>query len=122
MPGFMNEAGFSYEIYMNLTDTLGAQSTQIGGANSAKIEYSVGAATFIGKVIILPYNNNDATSSLTGDGITVNNGGSSAARVNRYQIQNWTDQDVYIYIEASVATSTTAQSTSVTTLSMEIIL
>ncbi|MAO22750.1 MAG: hypothetical protein CMJ25_18525 [Phycisphaerae bacterium] len=117
MPGFMNEAGFSYEIYMNLTDTLGAQSTQIGGANSAKIEYSVGAATFIGKVIILPYNNNDATSSLTGDGITVNNGGSSAARVNRYQIQNWTDQDVYIYIQAAVASSLIADNTSVTTQS-----
>ena len=117
MPGFMNEAGFSYQIYMNLTDTLGAQSTQIDNANSALITYSVDAATFIGKVIVLPYNNNDATSSLSGNGITVNNGGSSAARVNRYQIQNWTDQDVYIYIEAAVVTSTTAQSTSVVTQS-----
>ena len=98
-PGWANEPGNQYEIYMNLTDTLGAQSTQQPNGTSAKIEYYVGAYQGTGVIINL-YNNSGANAGSDGSSSF-----SGAAQNQYYQIQNWTPNKVYLYIKAAISSS-----------------
>ena len=101
-PGPLNEAGYGYKIYMNLRDTLQAQSLQVDNANSALITYSVGAPNYSAQVIILGYSSN-VPANLNGQSMqasgTVNN------REYKFQFQNWTNQKVYLYMDCSISSA-----------------
>jgi len=101
-PGPLNEAGFTYTIYMNLRDTLQAQSLQVDNANSAKISYSVGAPNYSTQVTILAYSSNP-TSSLNGQSMQAS--GTNNNRDYKFQFQNWTNQRVYLYMDCSISSA-----------------
>ena len=103
-PGPLNEAGFTYNIYMNLRDTLQAQSLQVANTNSAKISYSVGAPNYSAQVVILAYSSNP-TPSLNGQSMQAS--GNNNNRVYKFQFQNWTNQKVYLYMDCSVTSAGT---------------
>ena len=100
MPGPLNESGFSYEIYMNLNDTLQAQSLQVNSANSALITYTVGAPNFTNKVLILGYDTNP-NNNLNGQSMQAS--GTNNNQIFKFQFQNWTNQKVYLYMDASMS-------------------
>ena len=106
--GPMNTANTRYLINMRLTDTLGLTN------NTATIGYDVSAATFFGDLICTPYtsgtkpsgaglvNNTDA-GNVSNDSMTSN--GQSGNPTWLGQIQNWTTNTVYLYVQATIATS-----------------
>ena len=103
MPGPLNEAGFSYDIYMNLRDTLQAQSLQVNGTNSAVISYTVGANNFVGQVLINGYYGGlqpNPGNNLIGQALQVTG---SAVEEYNFQFQNWTTGKVYLYMDASIS-------------------
>ena len=102
--GPMNTANTRYLINMRLTDTLGLTN------NTATIGYDVSAATFFGDLICTPYLTGGNTSG------RVNNSNASDVSNNTRivqsgdptwigQIQNWTTNTVYLYVQATIATS-----------------
>ena len=102
--GPMNTANTRYLINMRLTDTLGLTN------NTATIGYDVSAATFFGDLICTPYLSGGNTSG------RVNNSNASYVSNNTRivqsgdptwigQIQNWTTNTVYLYVQVTIATS-----------------
>jgi hypothetical protein len=98
-PGPLNEPNYSYEINMSLKDSLQAYNTTVDSAYAAKITYSVGVTTYFGQVIISKYSNSDSEFQPVLSGTTVNG---TATKDGYYQMQNWTDQPVYIYAYCSI--------------------
>ena len=98
-PGPLNEPNYSYEINMSLKDSLQAYNTTVDSAYAAKITYSVGVTTYFGQVIIAKYSNSDSEFQSVLSGTTVTG---TATKDGWYQMQNWTDQPVYIYAYCSI--------------------
>ena len=100
MPGLLNAPGFGYQIFMNLTDTLQAQSLQIAGSNSAQINYNIGAANYTSQVIVLGYDTNPL-SNLNAQSMQAS--GASNNQEFQFQFQNYTNQRVYLYMDCSMS-------------------
>jgi hypothetical protein len=98
-PGPLNEPGYSYEINMSLKDSLQAYNTTVDSAYAAKITYGVSVTTYFGQVIIARYSNSDTefTNVLSGTTVT-----GVTTKDGYYQMQNWTDQAVYVYAYCSI--------------------
>jgi hypothetical protein len=104
--GPMNTANKGYLINLRLTDTLGLTNT------SATISYNVGASLFFGQVIATPYLSGiDATGRVTnGNGSDVSNNtlqNPSQGGAPRWtgQIQNWTSNTVYLYVQVTIGSA-----------------
>ena len=92
---------------MHLTDTLGLVNTD------STISYSVGASTFVGQVICCPYTSGNRTGSpadtqWAGTNGTASRSSSITTPVWNGQIENWTTQKVYIYMQVSATSGTGA--------------
>ena len=104
--GPMNTANKGYLINLRLTDTLGLTNT------SATISYNVGASLFFGQVIATPYLSGiDPTGRVTnGNGSDVSNStlqNPSQGGAPRWtgQIQNWTSNTVYLYVQVTIGSA-----------------
>ena len=105
--GPMNNTNKGYLINLRLTDTLGLTNT------SATISYNVGASLFFGQVIGTPYLSGiDATGRVTnGNGSDISNNtlqNPSQGGAPRWtgQIQNWTSNTVYLYVQVTIGSAT----------------
>ena len=105
--GPMNTANKGYLINLRLTDTLGLTNT------SATISYNVAASLFFGQVIATPYLSGiDATGRVTnGNGSdisdnTLQNPSQGGAPRWTGQIQNWTSNKVYLYVQVTIGSAT----------------
>jgi len=119
-PGPMNTANQDYTIWMSLKDSLQSYNTGVDGSFAAKITYSVGVTTFFGQVLISAYDNvsnppnNPLFYTATGSNPPnyINPGpglfNADGSQDAYYQIQNWTDQIVYIYVYAAITGGTIA--------------
>ena len=102
----MNESNHSYLINMHLTDTLGLVNT------NSTISYQVGTnLQFVGQVICCPYTSGNRTgtfpsSQWAGTNGTASRSSSITTPVWNGQIENWTTQKVYIYMQVSASNGT----------------
>ena len=104
--GPMNTSNKSYLINLRLTDTLGLTNT------SATISYNVDASYFFGKVIATPYLSGiDPTGRVTNGNAsdisdnTLQNPSQGNAPRWTGQIQNWTSNTVYLYVQVTIGSA-----------------